>query len=580
MKARYEIAAVICALVTAIIAHGQQSPIAIESAEYEISGVVTDSVTAQVLRDINVRIAPTQDRSAIQTTRTGADGRFSFHHLARGKYSLDASGSGYPEQAFNQHEYYSTAIVVGPGLKSTDIAFRLHPEGSIRGTVIDEENDPVESASVRLFTTVMENGQLRTRLAGMRTTDDMGRFSFTHLREGAYYVAVSGRPWYSANRYRPNTFYRPHTSRGLEAGSEGSTTSKDVEDAWATLDKTFPLTFYDGALSSAEATAIDLQPNQTAIADITLRAVAAVHIRIPQASTSAPVARADGNGEGEGTVSVRTMATPPRIQLFHTIFDDMLLPAESVMTGSSDGFEVTGIAPGHYVMQVVKSAEGRQQGTYREIDILDDMDLPTDAAPLASVTGVARSEGTGPMVNLAVVITNRQLSRGYGARINGEGSFRFDEPVMPGRYEISVGNAPDWYLKSLTASGAKVSGRTLDISGSNPVRLSLELGHGLARVEGVALREGQPFAGAMILLVPQDAANSSVLVRRDQSDSDGTFTLYNIVPGRYTLLALENGWRLPWSNANVLQRYLTQGQNIEIFPGARTQASVQVQQAR
>ena len=37
------------------------------------------------------------------------------------------------------------------------------------------------------------------------------------------------------------------------------------------------------------------------------------------------------------------------------------------------------------------------------------------------------------------------------------------------------------------------------------------------------------------------------LFRRDQSDLDGTFTLQGIVPGRYTVLAIEGGWELDWS---------------------------------
>ena len=56
----------------------------------------------------------------------------------------------------------------------------------------------------------------------------------------------------------------------------------------------------------------------------------------------------------------------------------------------------------------------------------------------------------------------------------------------------------------------------------------------------------------MIVLVPQDAANNSPLFRRDQSDSDGSFTLLNVVPGQYTVLALAQGWDLEWGNPAVL----------------------------
>jgi hypothetical protein len=57
---------------------------------------------------------------------------------------------------------------------------------------------------------------------------------------------------------------------------------------------------------------------------------------------------------------------------------------------------------------------------------------------------------------------------------------------------------------------------------------------GFGQIDGVAKRGDQPAGGVMVLLVPDE---NLILFRRDQSDSDGTFTLGNIVPGRYRLLA-------------------------------------------
>jgi len=41
-------------------------------------------------------------------------------------------------------------------------------------------------------------------------------------------------------------------------------------------------------------------------------------------------------------------------------------------------------------------------------------------------------------------------------------------------------------------------------------------------VEGTAKRAGTPFAGAMVVLVPEDPEDNADLFRRDQSDLDGT----------------------------------------------------------
>jgi len=71
-------------------------------------------------------------------------------------------------------------------------------------------------------------------------------------------------------------------------------------------------------------------------------------------------------------------------------------------------------------------------------------------------------------------------------------------------------------------------------------------------------------AGAMVVLVPENPELDRALFRRDQSDLDGTFLLRNVVPGSYTLLAIENGWDLDWSHPVVIAAYLKHGRKIEV----------------
>jgi len=67
-----------------------------------------------------------------------------------------------------------------------------------------------------------------------------------------------------------------------------------------------------------------------------------------------------------------------------------------------------------------------------------------------------------------------------------------------------------------------------------------------------------------VLLLPEDPERGS-LIRRDQSDSDGSFLLHDILPGRYTLLAIDNGKGLAYRDPAVTQPYLAQGVTLE-FP--------------
>jgi hypothetical protein len=50
-----------------------------------------------------------------------------------------------------------------------------------------------------------------------------------------------------------------------------------------------------------------------------------------------------------------------------------------------------------------------------------------------------------------------------------------------------------------------------------------------------------------------------------------------IFPGRYTLLAIENGWDLEWASASVLFRYLPSGLPVDLKPDAIARFTVPVQ---
>jgi hypothetical protein len=68
----------------------------------------------------------------------------------------------------------------------------------------------------------------------------------------------------------------------------------------------------------------------------------------------------------------------------------------------------------------------------------------------------------------------------------------------------------------------------------------------------------------MVVLVPAARTTSDLdaldgLFRRDQSDSDGSFSLRDVVPGQYILVAIEDGWTLDWAEPQVIARYLPAG---------------------
>ncbi len=527
---------------------------------YRIAGIVVNWATGQPVAGASVAIAPTTqgtERDISRSVTTGADGRFAFAGLGRGKYSLMATAHGFMLQGFERHGMYATAIVASPDLDSEHLVFRLQPDAAVEGIVTDENNDPVQNAMVRLFQRSKEDGRQRTIPTNHGQTDDQGQFRIGHLAPGTYYLAVSARPWYAQN----NRVILRRKSNNPDAEARAA------QEA-AALDVTYPLTFYPDSPDSAGASPIVLHASERVTADVVMRAVPSLHLSIRTSNS--------GSAGSPGMVGF------PRV--LQRIFDGYLdsvfnAPESSVEPGIVD---IAGLAPGHYVIEMPSSKGGNDKGAnregYREVDLAGDLEVnANDSSGFVAVAGSVLFEGAQLVPKgVAMQLSNQETSENFASEIRDKGQFEF-EGMKPGHYTVALQGSGGYFLRKMSVTGAKLTGRTLEIGGSSSVHIAATVGRGVAQVDGVALRGGQPFSGAMIVLVPRDAANNSPLFRRDQSDSDGTFTLPNVVPGQYTVLALANGWDLEWGNPAVLQPYLQGGEAVQITGDGKLQIEVQVQ---
>ena len=524
-----------------------------------MSGVVVNALTGQPVSGARVAIARANqvtNRDITSSVNTGADGRFAFAGLSRGKYSLMAAARGYSLQYFEHHDPYATAIAVGPDLKSNDLVFRLEPDAAVDGTVTDENNEPVQYAMVRLFQRSTEQGLQKTEPVNQAQTDDQGHYHIGHLEPGTYYLAVSARPWYAQN---------------FRSGQTSADSTKDADSPPAAqrdnvgLDVTYPLTFYAGALDSAAANPIQLAPGEHITADVSLHAIPSLHLRVHTGSAESP---------GLGRMIF------PRVwqRLFEGYLDSVANAPDSWVAPGV--IEISGLAPGHYIVEVPAGAidKGGSRGWYREIDLAGDADINVSDSPgFASISGVILFPEHVP-ARASIQIADAETGENFHAEINQRGEFSFSsDNVRPGRYQLGLEAVGGFSLMKLAATGAKVSGRSIEIGSGANVRISGIATQAAATVTGTALREGAPFPGAMIVLVPRDPMNNLPLFRRDQSDSDGTFTLANVVPGQYSVVAIANGWDLEWANSNVLQPYLKTAKTIQVPTGGKLDLSVEVQ---
>src|SRR5271155_1603575 len=100
------------------VAQQPDQPAPAAARTWRISGKVVDARSGQALARCVVEINPTTARNRSLSTETGDDGQFVFDGLALGKYELSAARRGYLTQSYQEHETFSTAVAVGPELRS------------------------------------------------------------------------------------------------------------------------------------------------------------------------------------------------------------------------------------------------------------------------------------------------------------------------------------------------------------------------------------------------------------------------------------------------------------------------------
>jgi uncharacterized protein (DUF2141 family) len=497
---------------------------------YRISGTVVSSLDDKPLGNARVTLTETTNRVQAIWVITSEDGRFEFNSIPAGKFSLEGAKRGFMGAGYQQHEQFSTAIVTEAGFNTENLVLRLTPWALLAGKVIDESGDPVRNAQLRLFVESPQEGSNRIVGVEYAATDDLGSYEFADLAPGNYYVSVVAKPWYAVH--------------GSSTYADGA--GNPQPSVASSLDVAYPTTFYNGATDSDGAAPIVIHGGDRVQADIHLNPVPALHlfIRVP---TDAP--------QGFRT---------PFIQ--QRVFDS----TESVRTEgmgfvSPGVMEMVGIPPGKYSVSGVPGPDGR--GESSEMNLTkngQELEAPSSEA-LSTVkvsVKMARGEPLPKELNLALRNSRRQVVGFIPIEASGEATF---EDVPPGKYAVLVNSAPPLHtIARISSQGVVREGHDIDVGVGASMDLSASIVTGVVKVEGFAKRAGQPMSGVMVGLVPRNPEAYPERVRRDQSDMDGSFTFRGVLPGSYTLIAVEDAWDFPWMQPGTLEKYVQHGQNITV----------------
>jgi uncharacterized protein (DUF2141 family) len=499
---------------------------------FRIAGVIVSARTGEPLGQARVMLASTKNRREAVSMITQEGGRFEFTGLVAGKYALQGARRGYIPAAYEQHEQFSTAIVTGKEFDTENLTLRLVPMASLTGTVIDENGEGVRDAQVRLYVESHRGGSTRVVTASSAGTDDRGTFEFAPIGPGKYYVSVSARPWYAVSA--------PFSPAGNDANRAAAVNGS--------LDVAYPMTFYGGSTESEGAETITVAGGDHAEIEIHLSPVQALHLTF----------HVPDNGQHGYQMPV----------FQQRVFDSLeFVQAGNTQNSASPGvFEIGGIPAGRYSVRLPGNGSGESEQA-SEVSLsqngqsLDEV----QGEPLGRVKLTVRipdGQDVPKQVNIGLQDKQNKTVAFSQVKANGEAIF---ERLSPGSYGIRV-FAPTkaFSVMEMTSADAQVSGHEFILKPGESQEWSVSLAEGRTRIEGFVKRGSKAASGVMVVLVPSEPNTHQDMFRRDQSDSDGSFTLPDVIPGTYTVVAIEDAWGFDWSKPTLLSHYAEHGQTLTI----------------
>jgi hypothetical protein len=239
-------------------------------------------------------------------------------------------------------------------------------------------------------------------------------------------------------------------------------------------------------------------------------------------------------------------------------------PVEGLQQISPGIFELAGVPAGKYTVHFTDPKNQSQSSS--EINLRQDgQELdPTRGEPSATVKVRVKMPRNQPLpAEMNLTLTDGR-GGGRGQQVDASGVAEL--PNVPvGKYRILLFTPDATYSVVRTiVGGVEATGHEITVGAGASVEVTAVLGLGVVSVEGFVKRGDKPASGVMVALIPVDQRSHVEMFRRDQSDSDGSFRMPAVIPGNYTLIAVEDAWGTQWQDPGVLDGYLRHGQNLSI----------------
>ncbi len=499
-----------------------------------VSGQVVSSITGEPIARARVQVG------AEQAALTDHDGHFEFDNVTAEPAYAFASKPGY---------FAEDKAVPAQG---ESITLRLIPEAILFGTITDQNGQPIQDLPVQLTMLRVENGVRRWRQVQGTSTNVEGQFRFAELQAGQYSLATGFR------------------IEGLV----------DAPSSVAFMPVRFPPLTGDGIRG-----ALTLTPGD----HVEANASPAMEKLYPATGMISGMA-----GQGAG-FAVRTEDGEP-----------VDSPANTYPGGA---FRLR-LPTGTYRLTVNSNVEGKQWlvGT-REISVRDaplpgisvtlgpPASIPIEAEYQAVTTASQNAPGGPPaFLNASLEDTDpRGSGRMYPAQpLKPPGPGQAQEPgdpmvfrdVEPGRYMLEAQPEPPWYVASASCASLDLARDPLVIgagAGACTVRLVYRDDSASLKWMASPAEEGTGNGNEVfVIAIPLDtlaqpARNSTTIADHPlSSDSPAEGSFEGLAPGRYLVMALSHRQDLPYRDREALQRYMSQGQEITLTRGGKSEVQLTI----
>jgi hypothetical protein len=522
--------ALFLALPLALLAQPVQ-PVPQDPAKARLEGQVLNAVTSEPLRKtrliLRMNAAATNTQPAVTSTYTvtsDAMGKFEFPNVDPGDYQLTIRRDGFANLVLGAKNSVrkTDPILLGPGDRKTDFLVRLVPLGSISGSVLDEDGDPIRGMAVAAMTWHYTTSGRELQEVRNGYSNDLGEYRIYDVPPGRYFLKVGQR----------NTRLNP--------------TAEDGEAYSSVFYPGFPQV--SGAIvqevtPGAQLRNLNFNLRQTRYATLRGKVVA------PQGATSvnAGMMIVTDNGSSSSSGDVK---------------------------GKDFQFEFFGVNPGPLYLTGSYLLNGLRYTASLFVEVggsdIDGIEL----RPLAPMElgGRVRIEGDTTVQPAQLQVTLDARGQGdFTAAMQDDGSFVF-RGVPPANYRVTFSRMPvSLYIKSIHWGTTEITDTALDLTGGVPARteLAIVLGADAGQLAGVVTNDKpEPCEGVTVTLIPTGAHRSRPFYKFPVTDAAGKFTIYGIAPGSYKLLA----WDKVDNNAvmydpDFLRPYEAAAQSVEILPG-------------